>query len=415
MLAAFEDEVEWHVDDALDVRRTFRADGRDFGVARLLYEVNPRHRYGLGYIATAVKGPVYDALVHGIDAHFASADGAYALDLQLLRSDVDDTTGNGGLLDLSYRPNANNRHTLRFDYFDETVDINDLGFLLRNDYASAQYVYTYVRPEPGAFFKNRRGALALTQSYNVSDGRVVDSSIYWRSTTVLPHRLTLRNSVAYFPERFEDRDSRGNGAYRTSERWLWEAMLSTDASRIFSYTFSLGAFQEDLGAWSLRARAGVTIRPTSNVVANLDVTYVKRDGWLVYQGANNFGAYKGHDVQPQLSLSWFLTSTQQLKLSLQWAGVRAEEDGFFAVPSGGGDLVDAPRTLPNHDFSVSLLTLQLRYRWEIAPLTDLFVVYNRGNALRDESERPFSDLFDDALKNPIIDSIILKLRYRFGN
>ena len=399
-LAVAEDDVEWRVLDSIGQERSYRDDGRDFAIARFLYEASAENRYSVGYIGTSVSGPLYDAQVHGIDAHFASPNGAVGADLQLMRSEVDEVTGEGALLDLSYRPNSNNRHTLRLDYFDEQVDINDLGFLARNDYAGAQYIYTYVRPKAGRWFKNKRGAVALTQRYNISKGQVVDSSIYWRATTTLPGRTTLRTALAYFPERFEDRDSRGNGAYRVRDRYFWNALVATDASKMFSYSAGIGGIQENLGDWSYRLKFGVTARPSPSVVASMDVTYVKRDGWVLYQGGNNFGAFSGTDWQPKLSLSWFVASAHQLKLSLQWAGVRVDEDRFFEVPAGDGRLVAVPQTQGGNDFSLSLLTTQLRYRWEIAPLTDLFVVYNRGNVLAGASEAGFSDLFTDAFDDP---------------
>ena len=64
---------------------------------------------------------------------------------------------------------------------------------------------------------------------------------------------------------------------------------------------------------------------------------------------------------------------------------------------------------------MSLLTAQLRYRWEIAPLTDLYVVYNLGNRLPFLHENDFSSLFEDAFDDPIVESFVVKLRYRFGN
>ena len=67
------------------------------------------------------------------------------------------------------------------------------------------------------------------------------------------------------------------------------------------------------------------------------------------------------------------------------------------------------------DFAVSRLTSQLRYRWEIGPLSDLFVVYTRGSNLPGRVDEGFGELFDDALSEPIVDLILLKLRYRFGN
>ena len=62
-----------------------------------------------------------------------------------------------------------------------------------------------------------------------------------------------------------------------------------------------------------------------------------------------------------------------------------------------------------------MLTTQLRYRWEIAPLTDLYLVYNLGNTLPEDAEGGFSDLFRDSFSDPIVQNFVVKLRYRFGN
>ncbi|MEM7003956.1 MAG: DUF5916 domain-containing protein, partial [Pseudomonadota bacterium] len=415
VMSAFEDDIEWFARDVDDRRVTFRDTGRDFTVVRGLYETGSQHRFGVGYLGTQVSGQLYDASVHSIDAHYGSNDGRYTADMQMFQSEVDDTRGNGALLDLGYRPDSRNRHTIRLDYLDENVDINDLGFLARNDYVGAQYIYTYVQPRGFGEIKDNRGAFTVEQRYNKRSGKVVESGIYWSNTALFPGRNTLRTALAYFPERFEDTDSRGNGAYRVKERVRLDTLLSTDASAVLSYSFGIGGWQENLGDWTYQLQAGVTYRPIDRFTAALDVTYRRRDGWLVYQGSNNFGAFHGTEWQPKLDMTWFLAAKHQLRLSLQWAGVRVDERGFFAVPVGDGDLTPAPRTLDDHDFSLSFLTAQLRYRWEIAPLTDLFVVYNRGSVYRDNSTPPFEDIFDNTLNDPVIDTWVIKLRYRIAN
>ena len=58
---------------------------------------------------------------------------------------------------------------------------------------------------------------------------------------------------------------------------------------------------------------------------------------------------------------------------------------------------------------------QRRSRWAIGPLTDFDVVYHRGNSLRPEDEFDVLDLFDESLSEPVINTFVAKLRYRFGN
>ncbi len=112
----------------------------------------------------------------------------------------------------------------------------------------------------------------------------------------------------------------------------------------------------------------------------------------------------------------FLSARQQLRLTMQWAGIRAREQEFWQVPLEDGDL--EPRVKqPDEDtesFTISSVTAQLRYRWEIGPLSDFFVVYTRGSNLPNQTQDEFSDLFLDALKEPVVNLFVIKLRYRFG-
>ena len=75
------------------------------------------------------------------------------------------------------------------------------------------------------------------------------------------------------------------------------------------------------------------------------------------------------------------------------------------------------------DLTISRLVAQLRYRWEIAPPSGLFVVYTRGSNLPnaydldDPMASPidsFGQLYGDAFADPLADLLVVKLRYRFG-
>jgi hypothetical protein len=136
---------------------------------------------------------------------------------------------------------------------------------------------------------------------------------------------------------------------------------------------------------------------------------------MVYQGGRNFGRFEADEISSKMRFNWFITAAHQIGLTAQWVGARASERGFFAVPVGDGGLQPAARTLPNHDFTVSLFTLQARYRWEIAPMTDLYLVYNRSNTLPNKVDAGFSDLLRDVYRDPITNSFIVKLRWRFSN
>lgn len=120
-------------------------------------------------------------------------------------------------------------------------------------------------------------------------------------------------------------------------------------------------------------------------------------------------------------MDYFFTARQQLRVSMQWVGIKAREDEFFRIPAEPGDLVPIAKPIgagfrTRYDFSVSRYSFQARYRWEIAPLSDVFLVYTRqadlAAALADED---FGAVFADAWDEPLQDVVVFKLRYRFGS
>ena len=416
VMTAFEDDVEWlGTTDATGLPSDIEAEGRDFAVARFLYEDIDESRRSIGYLGTAMQGPVYDAYVNSIDAHYTSKTGNIIADAQFIQSDRDELEGYGALFDVMYTASGAMKHKFELEYMDEEINFNDMGFLRRNNYGQFRYILLYNKQNLTERIKNYRSTIVAEQQYNIEPGQLINSGIYWRNSMVLPGRNTFKAVFAHLPERWEDFDSRGNGAYRVDARNYVDFVLASSSAHMFSFSGSVGAQQEHLGDWTLNGSFGVTVIPSEQFSLKLDVRYKKRNGWLVYQGDRNFGSYNGTEWQPSLDFNWFLAYNHQIRLSLQWAGVRAKEDGFLTIPDGDGNLVPGVRTLPDHDFTVSLLTAQLRYRWEIAPLTDLFLVYNRGNQLPNLVDSPFDDLFDDVLRDPIADSFIAKLRWRFGN
>lgn len=413
LLAAFEDDVEWLATSANDQPIMLTGEGRDFAVARVMYTAPETTSWG--YMGTYMSGSQFDTSVHSLDGHLRNSDGSLNADAQLIMSDRDGVTGYGAMFDALYSTSPNLRHKFELDVMDEDIDFNDLGFLSRNDYVLGRYVLLYNKQNLSENLSNYRTTLVVKHQHNLSEDQITDSAVLWRSSVELPKRNTLRLGIGYFPERYEDIDSRGNGAYRVDGSGWFESVLSTDAGKKASFSFGLGAAQEHLGDWSYNAMVGVTYLPIDPISISVDLRYKDRSGWLVHQGGRNFGAFDADEWQPSLDINWFIAPGHQLRWNMQWAGVRATDKGFFVIPEGDGDLIAATRAQDNYDFNISRLTTQLRYRWAIAPLTDFYLVYNRGNSLRLADEYDVVDLFDESLQEPVIDTVVAKLRYRFGN
>jgi hypothetical protein len=149
-----------------------------------------------------------------------------------------------------------------------------------------------------------------------------------------------------------------------------------------------------------------------------EVIYNDRNGWLIHQEDQNFTAFKADQLRINVNFDYFLSAKQQFRMVMQWAGIEATEDEFYYLPSDAPtknrDLNKVTKPAgPTDSFSLSQLNFQLRYRWQIAPLSDLFVVYTKGDSRRVLFDE-FDDLFQNSWDDPLGDQLVVKLRYRFG-
>ena len=428
LLGAFENEVRLpgtiNTGPNTGAPTRVESDGRDFGVARLLYETTGAGRQSIGYLGTVVSYTDYDAIVHGVDGHWLSPNGLWQLDGQLVHSDVDETTGNGFLADIQYKPKQGVEHYLSLDWLDEDLNVRDLGFIRRNDARTVVYRYNYRTGRGLKHLRSKSRSLFVSSEWN-QDGRHIRGGLFLRNSWMFKNRSEIRTEFDYFPARWDDRNSFGNGDFKIDDRIVAEVGFGTDTSKPLSFSALVGMRQEELSDWTLRTAIGITFKPTDRFSLDFDLNYYNRKGWLLHQFAygrddpimdRNMTAFDGQEFQPRLALDLFLSSKQQLRLTLQWAGINMDESEYYGIPVGGGELIPLSRAAGNplNDFTVSRMTVQLRYRWEIGPLSDLFVVYTRGSNLPDRIDDDFQNLFADAFDRPVVDVFVIKLRYRFG-
>ena len=416
VLGAFEDEVVWRgTREGQDA--VLRADGRNFGAVRMLYEDSTDGgRRGIGFMSTAVDKAYETAVVHGIDTHWLGGNGKIEWDTQFLASEVGDKRGEGVYMDLNYTPRIGMLHRFAFEYLDRDLDVSDFGFIRRTDAISALWgmFKNYAGPRLPSAIRNIRASLFNSYEQN-TDGLRTRVGTFAGVGFTFANNSQLRVMLNYFPKRWDDLNSRGNGAFRVDDRFFGQAQFGTDAAKPFAWSLALGVDGEELGGTTPLFDTGFTWTPVHRFTVDFDLRYKDRDGWLVHRGDRDFTTYEASDVQPRIAIDLFLSARQQLRMTTQWAGIRAKQLEFFTLPEGDGKLV--PREIPaeNDDFAISRLTAQLRYRWEIGPLSDLFVVYTRGANLPDPEYEGFDDLFVDALQEPVVDVFVVKLRYRFGS
>jgi len=416
LLAALEEDT--HFDGALEDNTSFsvKQDGRDFGVVRLLYEdTETGGRRSVGWISTGVFHPEKDAVVHGLDFHYLSRNKKLTWDAQLLGSTVDDVKGGGGFADVKYIPEQGTIHRLSFEYFDDKLDIGDLGYFRRNDSILVNYSYDRFESDlPG--LRNRNTQINFSRGYN-TDGKLVRCGLFVGRSWTFLNNNNLDVQLNYAPTRWDDRNSYGNGSFRIANRASVNVNWHSDSARKLSYGLGFGVMNEDLQGVSKEYYADIELRPIDRFSLLFDLFYSDKDGWLLHREGKTFTTYEAQYWQSELAIDFFLTARQQFRLSSQWAAYRAHEQDCHKISPGNGKLVPyaKPSGSTSDDFAISRLTFQARYRWQIAPLSDLFLVYTRGSNLPNDPGQDFGSLLSDAWSDLIVHTVLFKLRYRFGN
>jgi len=397
-------------------RVNLNAEGRDFAIARVLYEdTTGGGRRAMGWFGSNLSHPDRAATVNGVDLHYFSADTRWVFDGQLVHSDVQNVTGKGMYFDLDFRPSRRYQHSFTGTYLDDTLALNDIGFVQRNDHVQLDYRLSIAESDiPG--LRSRFRNINIINQWN-TEGRPVRLGVFLSQNLNFLNNTSLGTNLRYFPPRVDDSLSRGNGTFKIPHRLAFDVDWRSDRSRPVSYNLGFNSTEEDLDKQNLGYTAGVTWQPNDRFVVDLSAQYGDREAWLIHQGSGRMTAFEATEWAPKMTMDYFINARQQLRFSMQWTGVKAFEDRFYQVNSARvSKLAETGNvTADSDDFAISRMSFQARYRWELAPLSDLFFVYTRGGNLARSFEDDYFGMLQHAWTEQIVDNWVIKLRYRLGS
>jgi Domain of unknown function (DUF5916) len=386
--------------------------GRFFAATRLAL---PLDHVRIGHLATYTQRPLFerDALINALDLEVTPNDW-WRLAVQGVRSDIDvsDMRSYGylGWAQLDMNRSAPLTHSLKLLYTDERFNLNDMGYMERNALRQVEWE------------TNRR--LAGRPGHRIA-GEAQRFYLQYRENTAgerLPARLQVSRDVQYtsawrayeelriLPGGNDDLISRGNGAVRIRDRYAAYVDVTTPRFGNSNYTLGLYVFQqgiEDLSAYVFLQAAWF---PFEELTLRTLVRPQWSDDWLLWERDNNLGSYTAERLDLDLRVDWIPSTRHELRIKLQWIGIRAEpKKAYRAEPDGR--LLQSSDTL--RPFSVSNFGLQIRYRYEIAPMSELFVVYGRGGFdMLNDDERDVPSLLGHIADVRDAEQVLIKLRYR---
>jgi hypothetical protein len=393
--------------------RDYRDDfGRLFSAARVAL---PFERARVGYLGTWTDHPLLDrdAAVNAIDYELTPNDW-WRVSGQVIRSDISQagasTDGYQAWLQTDFNRSAPLTHTLKLLYIDDRFDLNDLGYMERASLRQVEWETN--RRTVGASDPRINGESQRLYAYYRENelGQRLQSRLQLSRTVQYSSNWLVYGELRYLTSGLDDLISRGNGPVEFDDRL--HGYIDAVSPRFGDWQITMGAYgyQQCVRDYTGRLQLTTAWYPTEKLTMLLDLLPYYFDDWLLWEGDNLFGSYRGKRLDFALRADWIPAPRHELRVKWQWIGIDAEARAAYRTDAGGR-LFEVPQRLA--PFTVNNLGLQVRYRYEIGPLSELFLVYARGgfNLLNDD-ERGVGDLFGDMTDVRDADQFLIKVRYR---
>ena len=390
--------------------------GRDFYAFRGTRDFDGQ---GLGAMVTRVDRPFLDrqASVYEFD-HRWTPNARLGVRTTLVESDVQQqgatTRDSGGQVKVDYDMGNGWRQQAYGLHLGRGLQLNDFGYLERNN-------FNYLRYE----LDHRDTSLPAESSYASHDyrwaasRRASDDGVHIADAVSFDLVSDLRNGgndffeVAAFTPGRDDLVTRGNGVVDVPAKfYLYYERFTPRKDRWSLYWHARYAAEgldgPDHGAFE------IDFNPTYFVNDNLsfytELFAQHNPDWLLWQGGNLLGSFRSDMLQLNGGMQWIISSKQELRIKLETIALDARARQGWRVAADG---TPVPTNDAVEDFSLRNLGFQVRYRYELAPLSNLYIAYVRGGFDSQPFSQDVGGLLGDSFSLHDSEQFLIKLSYRF--
>ena len=151
--------------------------------------------------------------------------------------------------------------------------------------------------------------------------------------------------------------------------------------------------------------------PNDNLKLSLQYRIRKEDEWLIWTEDNKFGLFDSEQDTISIGLNWFRGNKHEIRLKGQFVSLQADNPRSL-VSDQKGYLYESDESIKA--FTQGVASFQIRYKYEIAPLSYLYLVYSKGGRNYDEDEAlSRSEIFEEPWNNPSDEVYSIKFRLKY--
>ena len=391
--------------------------GRRFGAFRLQRSFGAQT---LGTMLTSVDSPYLDrsANVLGFD-HRWQPDPSLTVASTLVGSDIH--VSGQHIRDFGFTTLA--QKTIDQDWtvtgllihYGKDFEVNDAGYLGRNDLSYGQFKVDkrITGLAEGSPYASHKWQWRIDGSQN-TDG-------LWLQRQFQMSRQSQRRDGGDFhwnfqasTAAFDDRITRGNGPMRTQSgigghiHRILPRRGNWTVGAEFNATAGGGVRSDTPKSWNTAVSAAYYFNDALNL--ELKAGHTSDQEFLVWQRDNLVSGFQMSRNDLSAGLNWNIDIRQELRIKLEALGLDAGNPKPWRIGADGRAVASSDAV---QAFSLRNLGFQVRYRYELAPLSDLYVVYGRGGFLYDTYAAGAFEQFGNAFSLRDDEQLLVKLSYRF--
>lgn len=396
--------------------------GRDFAVARVERKTE---KLRLGVLATFADRPDLQrtATSQTLDYDYTLNE-RNTLRGQFIHASVDQTvsdieTGDatdvqqsdmGAWIRLDQQVNSEWFQQIEYSRYGDEFEINDLGFLPRNNSQRYRYKVDIKRPvsDPDSRVNEHKWFFRYDH-LNTMDGEKLLNVMHLEKGLEFKNTQSIYVWGRYYPSGgMDDRITRGNNKVNVDDGYFVGYHFNGVERKKLRYHHMMEWVDRPLHGKGIHLHIHPTYNFNDNVSAVWGWHYNVRKNWVLWQEDNNLNAFTKNQLENYIDLNAHLSDKQDLRVKFQWISLSAKGEQALTADTNG-EL--QTRAEPVESFALSDTALQIRYTYKLGPLSNIYVVYSRGGRELYETDANPYGLFSDGWRNRTGDNFLVKIRY----
>jgi hypothetical protein len=353
--------------------------------------------------------------------------------------DQNTKTGFEGRFDIN-KTSGKHRFGIGMDFKDKDYDKNDLGYQRTNNKIQYDAYYSFRILEPYKNFNSFSVNLFTEVKYLLDLDKntpsfMTKSNLYTGNFTNLRFMATTKKQLTFGGsikttlgdqyDYYEPRRLSEGRFYKDTPFLGYSAFMSTDYNNKFAYDISFfrgvkynGTRNYNEFSFSPRYRFSNRLNliyTLEYVIANNEKGYIRPSNYETEDII--FGNRDEKNITNSISAKYNFTTKAALNLAFRHNWNPVTYDKNFFILNYDGTLSDSdynsdPDNFYNHNINFNNWNIDLNFKWEFAPGSELVALYrNQIGNFDDQSQLNFTDNLDNLFQQNQLNSISLKITY----